>query len=405
MNGIGAPTDIDSRKGEQAIAVQMTIFDVPGLGTACAYAEVQRTLSKHHRLRDIYDDEFIQRLVRRRRGQNYLLFMLVQPENEVTDHYWASVVADLVSLEGDHSFQRFKPKLRARDCETLEAGRSELALAARLKQLGYDIELEAPTRNGRDCDFVASTEPATCWEIKAVLDLDSVVQDAQSSFEIQTRLRRIDEPYILSILHSKIATNDVAAAVRDIKRQIAAHYRVKGALPMRFVSMGLVVEASRLTKHPNGYIGTSFLGGRIFGTEHSKKIRDRISSAVDQLPEDRPGVVVIDTTTASWVDQEDVIDACFGAESFCYASGQILHVRDSEAAAFQPLQRTRVSAVVHYTRHPGDNGQSLLVIHNPFARVPLHLETLAAPDVQQMHRVEPEPGCFLLRKTPPDPVV
>jgi hypothetical protein len=378
----------------------LTIFDVPNLEEAVAYAQAQETLSRYPRLREIYDDDFVRSLVARRRGQNYLLFMLVRPGNDFTDPFWAHVSDDLMVLASAGSFERFKTKLRARDRETLEAARSELALAARLRRLGYDVTLEAPTRNGRDCDVVASTTPETYWEIKAVLDLEAIVEDAEVAFDIQARLRRIPEPYILSILESKLARNEVAAAVRDVKRQIAAHYRSDDILPKRFWSNGLQVEASQRTKRPEGYLGSTQFGTKVFGTEHAKKIRSRIVSAIEQLPEDNAGVVVIDTTCASWVEQEDVVDACFGSESTVVFNDQMVNVRDSEVAAFQATQRRRVSAVVHYTRHPRDAGQSLLIIHNPFARIPIPVEVLAADDVQQMVRVAHGTDRYRLERIP-----
>jgi hypothetical protein len=133
-------------------------------------------------------------------------------------------------------------------------------------------------------------------------------------------------------------------------------------------------------------------------------VASRIISAIEQLREDRAGVVVIDTTTASWVEKRDVVDACFGSEgmSFDYNSGQDWRTRDAEAGAFQATQRRRVSAVVHYTRHPRDAGQSLLIIHNPFARIRIPLETLAADDVQQLHSEDMERGYRLVMTPPSD---
>lgn len=380
----------------------MTIFDLPGLDPIVAKDAIQKTLAEHSRLLEIYDEEFAERLVRRRRGQNHLLFMLVQPESEVTNEFWSSVVDDLEVLEQSGSFVHFKAKLRARDYETLAAGRSELALAARLKRQGFEVDLEEPTRNGKDCDFLVATEPTTYWEMKTIKDLDAVIEDEQVSFEVQARLRRIEEPYVLAILRSRIARADVPAAAREIKRRISAHYRDQGSLPAQFEHLGLLVEATTQTKQPQGYIGITYFGGRIFGSEHARKIRARIVSAIEQLPDEQAGVVVIDTTVSSWVDQHDVIDACFGVESLAFVNGDVIPVRDSEAAAFLPGRRTRVSAVVHYTRHPRGRDARMLIIHNPFANIPLSLDRLAADDVQQVQRVERERGYQLVR-VPPDP--
>lgn len=382
------------------ISDTISIYDLPNLGAVTAQALVEQTLSKHPRLRDLYDEDFVRRLIQRRRGQNYLLLLLVRPDDHWANDFWTSVVDDLTLLESDRSLHHFRSKLRLRDREDIESARTELALAAKTKRTGAAITLEPVTRNGRDCDFVADTVPRTWWEIKSILDLDYLIADEAVSFDVHTRLRRIEEPYVLVLHPSTIRREDVPKAVRDIKRQVAAHYRLGGSLPAVFGALGLVVEAAQLTKQKSGYIGIGSSGLHVFGNEHSKKIGSRIVSAVEQLPENQAGIVVIDTTVATWVDQEDVIDACFGVESGVYRNGCMIPVRDTDAGVFQPHQRTRISAVLHYTRHAKHKGEPNLLIHNPFARTPLPEGALAADDVVQLRRVEREHGHFALVRNP-----
>ena len=147
------------------ISDTISIYDLPNLGAVTAQALVEQTLSKHPRLRDLYDEDFVRRLIQRRRGQNYLLLLLVRPDDHWANDFWTSVVDDLTLLESDRSLHHFRSKLRLRDREDIESARTELALAAKTKRTGAAITLEPVTRNGRDCDFVADTVPRTWWEI------------------------------------------------------------------------------------------------------------------------------------------------------------------------------------------------------------------------------------------------
>jgi hypothetical protein len=51
------------------------------------------------------------------------------------------------------------------------------------------------------------------------------------------------------------------------------------------------------------------------------------------------------------VDADDAIDACFGSVRLFISDNGFVDLHDSRLAAFQPHQRTRVSAIVHYSRN------------------------------------------------------
>lgn len=56
----------------------------------------------------------------------------------------------------------------------------------------------------------------------------------------------------------------------------------------------------------------------------------------------------------------------------------------ARGGVFSPEQRTRISAVVHHTRHPARGRGAFYVIHNPFAEYPLDDAVLHAPGVTQL---------------------
>jgi hypothetical protein len=111
---------------------------------------------------------------------------------------------------------KFQRKLRMRSCEDMEAGISELAMGAWFKRLGNPIHFEPPTRNGRVCDFVAHSEPQTWWEIKSLQDSSDIAAEDASIDDLRSRLRRIEQAYIIGIEAERIERAAVPGAVNEM---------------------------------------------------------------------------------------------------------------------------------------------------------------------------------------------
>lgn len=373
----------------------MNIFELAELDDGAASYLVARTLGLHPALRQLYEEVFLRRLIRRRRENNFLLLLLVRPDDDYANAFWSALVADLETLQAEGAWATYRGRLRRHERFDFESARSEIALAAWMKRRSVPITLEPPTRDGRVCEFMAMTLPPTWWEMKAIHDLDFIVADEVVAFEVQRRLRRLNEPYMLTLRESNLERKSIISAVRDIKRHIAAFHRSGGVPPATFESQGLVVEVASTTKRSQGYLGVS-TSSHCWQDEYAVKVGDRIASAAQQLPEDGAGIVVIDTTMSTWIHREDIIDACFGVESAAVARGRWYNIRD-ERGAFKPGQRRRISAVLHYSRTPCDSESGLAVIHNPFART-------ALPDrlfdgEEQIRRVSNPDGTFRLEKS------
>lgn len=291
----------------------LSIYDPERLSSDEARALVDQMLTRHPQLRRVFSEQYLEALIRRRNRQNYLLLLLVRVEDDDAHETWASILDDLLLLEPEGAFERFGPKLRAREYEAFQSGRTELLLAARMKRLGYSVSLEDATRRGRLCEFHVGTSPETFWEIKSVQDVRGVRARDRVQEEVQARMRRLPVPYVATFEPSRIAYADVVPAIREIKRQMSAHHAAGGALPAVFESHGLVISVAQTTqREAGGYLGMTDWGVMVLRDEQSSKIADRIKDAVAQLPDGAAGVVVIDTTAAAWVDRDDVIDACFG---------------------------------------------------------------------------------------------
>ena len=162
------------------------------------------------------------------------------------------------------------------------------------------------------------------------------------------------------------------------------------------------MEAAGKSKQAPGYLGI-ITSGYEFKDQQAERIGRRIVDAVSQLPDTGGGVVVIDSTDATWVDVDDVIDACFGPSRSFISDNGLVDVHEARLAAFQPQQRTRVSAVVHYSRHLRHvSGESetytLYVVHNPFAIVPLPREMFGRAGVLHCQATDDGNGRFTIAR-------
>ena len=378
----------------------MTIYDLPLLDERTAFALVQQTLGKHPQLLDIFPETFLHDLVPRRHTlDNFLLLLLVQPDDPYATAVFSTIVADLETLKAEAAYEHFRDKFHKHEQFDFMATVSELGLAAFVKRLGISVDLEPPTNQGIDCDFRAGTQPVTYWEIKAVRDLDFVRADERVYLEVQRSLRRIPQPLVLHFQSEGLALNNVGKALSEVKGEIAEYYAAGGKPPTTFTSHGLRVEITGTTERGYGYLGTMFSPEYVFESEQMERIVSRIARAATKLPPNEAGVVVIDTTMAHWIHPHEIVDACFGEEVGVVVGGVFQNAR-RPGGAFRPGSGTRVSAVLHYANELGggfrsdDEGTSLL--HNPYARNPLPAEFLTAAEFTQYRRVDVGNGRYRL---------
>jgi hypothetical protein len=385
----------------------MTIWDLEDLDPEDAFARAKATISKFPILARVFDDDFLRDLIRRRATivDNFLLFVLVQPEGEIAIEIWREITDDLLLLEPEGSIEAFADKLKRHTSAEFEATRSEIALPAWFKRNGTAVVLEPPVGDKRP-DFAASTEPPTTWEIKSLQDIDDVQTVAAIEHDVQGRLRKASQPYILTTTGLPQRREDVARAVKAIVRGLVAHDQAGLPVPHTFEDRGLVVTAERRQRDGKGYPGIFTGPMHEFGTEYSERVRGRIKAAGDQLPTDSAGVVVIDCTATTWLDDEEVIDACFGDLSTVFRGRETFDFREN--GAFREGGGTRISAVIAYARrrHISDTGPfKMTVLHNPYARFPLPDGWLSDENVRHIRRVEETPGKYRFDITPSKPPV
>ena len=379
-----------------------TIWDLEDLDADYAFSSAKATISKFPILARIYDDEFLRKLISRRATivDNRLLLMLVQPEDDVALRMWAEITGDLILLEPEGSIEAFRDKLRRYTSAEVEATWTEIALPAWFKRNGTAIVLE-PVVGEKRPDFRPSTEPPTTWEIKSLQDIDDVQTVDAIQHDVQGRLRKASQPYILTTTGLPVKREHVASAVRKVVTNLIAHDKADLPVPHAFNENGLIVIAEKRQRDGKGYPGIFVGPTHHFDTEYSERVRGRIKAASSQLPAESAGVVVIDCTGATWLHDEDVIDACFGDPSTVFRDGKMIEVR--EDAILTERTFTRISAIIAYERqrYTSDPGPfKMTILHNPYARFPLPTDWLTAEHVRHVRCVQDVPGRFHLEVAP-----
>jgi hypothetical protein len=357
----------------------MKIFDLPDLTIENARAGIEKTFEAFPVLHRLYDDHYIEKLLTRRNATNFLLFMLVRPDEWYPKSFWGSLLCDLNDLDSIGGFDNYRHKLRVEEFDGLQGVRSEIAVSAWAKRR-WEIELEPSLpSSSRVPEFRATSDPETWWEVKSLKDVHRVREDQRIAFDVQKRLQQINEPYIVTYEASSDARlGDVPAAVKALRRAIRLLHETNSQLPVCFDFHGFRFEVTARTNRERGYLGI-LTSEFLFTDEHLRVIRSRIADAAKQLPPGQAGVVVIDTTIARFVEDEDFLDACLGELGF----GR----RDS-GGSFTPTQHRRISAAIHYKRDPDWGADAaVLVLHNPYATNPISNSLLRETGIKQLRVV------------------
>jgi hypothetical protein len=358
----------------------LTVYNLRDVPAEAARALALETLDRWPLLQTVYDGPFLEDLIRRRNSVNSLLLRLVQPHDMWKIVWWDEVVDDLTTLGGPDATAIFRDRRRLERLANIESWRTELRLPAWLRRSGIAITLAKPGVRG--ADFRTGTEPETYWEIKTPLDIERVRADDALTHELYERLGNMRQPFSLALEEFDLEFDAVPAAVETLKGQLLAYDQKGGSLPREFNVDGLVVTATGRDDSGQGGLGMSLGREYCFEDEHVELAAKQIRSAAAQLPAQGGGIVVIDTSNATWLDDTDVQDACYGAPGMRRSGTGIVTVRDG--GVFRRGANTRISAVVAYSRNVvlSRHGHDIAMLHNPFARVPLPLDLFQFPDVR-----------------------
>ena len=379
----------------------LTIKELPAIERSILKHRVRATIERFPSLRLFYDDPFIEKLAGRPIG-NHLLFLLCQDAvaSDYVDRFWREVIEDLNLLSHHDAWRRFAGRFRNTTRESIESARTELDVAARLARAGRILVFDPVLENGRCPEF--SVDGSTFWEIKLVLDEKKVRAANDALEELDRQLRALRLPYWINLDADSVEPDvDVTSFAKEIKRMVAALHAAGGRGPRVITAYGIRAAIGGRSATERVHVGLTEQGFVFDGTQ-AQRVRDVVKHAIQQLPPDGAGIVIVDATASDWLDVDTVEEACCGTEGVTFNATSYYPSREADGI-FHPNRNRRLSAVVYYNRREFATSSSrypaLTAFHNRFANVSLLPETLQALGAIRQFRYVPSKPGFVKRQT------
>ena len=358
----------------------MRFYQVVNLSNDLLTKNIRDYLTNFPNASLFYDDEQIQRIIRRKRHYNNHLFQILALE---IDEKLTIIEDGLTELKTYRNFESMLPKFAK---HSIKYGYlTEIELALHFAQSGYNLDFE-PECEGLEGDrrpefkIWRGSDPEIYVEVKTVLPPQQLLDFEQIKFELLTKIIQIQQPYIVSLTISRnLAADHISKFNRFLKNKLQAINERTTSFPheITFGNNHPIITVDVL----NHIDGESLEVSGVINFTHSapistisKRVADRIRNAVKQLTRDSVNIVVIDTPPMFFSpDCFDVINTLFG-DPIIILSKQTkqINTRRGFKRIFGKLN-TRISAVVHYRRSFSSDGlvRKITLIPNPFARNPL----------------------------------
>ena len=346
------------------------------------------TLERFPLLKHIYDEEFIQFLIRKRfHLENRLLWFLASKEPTAIAML-EKLEERLKTLADVDGVEKFRSKLRQYDRVSLSSAFLEIDFASHYKKK-YPIEIEPSipgTKKGPDLKVESEYGPIF-FEIKNILTEED---KKLRKFErlVMDKIGIIKERYVFSVHIRGSPDLNLVELLRKYVRRKFRELSKRGVdkAKLKFPEDNPIVEIDihgRPNKLDHGYLASfSWFGGR----SYSRNIRKKIKSKVRQLPKGEMNVVVIEYLGELIDFRDDFITAVMGDEviSLNMATGEMTPKRGSDRI-FRPDCYTRISAVCGYkkTFENGKWSNHKFILHNPFAEKKIPAEFFDEPNIRQ----------------------
>lgn len=195
------------------------------------------------------------------------------------------------------------------------------------------------------------------FEIKNILPEKELEKNGRISTEIQSRMKELNEPFVFAIeFTSEFEWSDIKKFCLFAKKKSSDLYAIteitfpiEFVYPEKSIVPKALIKVLRISNNGKGYV---LIMTPVVLLNYGKRIRERIKSAVKQLPENSRNVVVIDSSIG--INIEHVFDALYGDTSILFSLDK--ERRDYQARFIRTGERIygkfnrRISAVVFYKR-------------------------------------------------------
>ncbi len=258
----------------------------------------KQRLAKYPLLRSIYTDEFLEELVRKKYDLDNMLLQDLVLQEPILDEIFHEIEENLYLLQPEGGLQKYSDKLKQYGSLSFQSVITELDIASNFKRNRYEILIEPTLPNGKVGDFLATKNGLSIYfEVKGLVT-ERVMKESAISFELQTRVSGMDEPYEISVeitkamerKHvvnlSKFILNKLNNLnLKTINIPYSFEFNENGSL------LALITVDARLSDGEKGYIGVFHYPATI--KSDWSDLRNKISKKISQLHPDYPGVIVL----------------------------------------------------------------------------------------------------------------
>lgn len=258
----------------------------------------KKKLGNYPLLKSIYTDEFLEELVHKKYDLDNILLQYLVLREPIIDEMFQEIEENLDLLQPECSLQKYSNKLKQYDSISFKSVVTELDVASNFKRNGYQILIEPTLPNGKVGDFLATKNGLSIYfEVKRLVT-ERILKQSAISFELQTRISGMDEPYAISIeLTDAMERSHVAKLSKFILNKLKNLNTRTISIPYSFeydengtILVTITVDA-RLSDDEKGFIG--YFGYPVTMKSDWSDLRNKISKKISQLHPDYPGVIVI----------------------------------------------------------------------------------------------------------------
>lgn len=377
------------------------ITEIAAADTEKLLAIAKQRMENFPILKEIYDDIFLSKVVRRKKDYNNVLLFWLVTDNPVAVNRFQEIEGNLKILQSE-STRKLKKKLRQWDTRHFESAITEIEFAAEYRRKGFQIEFEPVLPNSRKGEFCVSKGSLKIFfEVKNIFPQRPYAEELIIN-ELEDRYSRLDTRFKIGFdLKKGFQRDQISEVVKYIKEKLEHLKGTESKFPRSFVypeSGEPIIKIDvieRLPKGEEGYISGGVFGGGLKG--NWSDLRSKVSSGINQLHPDYPGVIVVKSHGLSTI-RYDIENALLGDLMVNFGPSRLIRGGDS---VFAKNKNKRLSAVVYCERILQESGyiRKKFVYHNLHARTKLSTDIFNGENVTHVMLVKLDNGRVYYKQT------
>ncbi|MBW1932305.1 MAG: hypothetical protein JRI56_04645 [Deltaproteobacteria bacterium] len=353
---------------------------------------VKSSLDEFAILKSIYNDDFIEDLLKDNHEKNYLLWLL-SSKNPYTYETLKEISENLEILLENDSITHFKDKLQSKTINIFENYQLELYFASHYKKKGLNIELEpAINQKGKNPDFKVQYQNDIIFFETKNLYFENMISLDKFDFQLYSDLRKHYMKLVYSVYRDPNFDLSEYYRFRKFVQEKLSENKDASDFPKRYDFLNkegkkcakLIIEGKPNTKD-YGYL-SAIVDLHASEWKDRTKIINSIKEKLSQLVKNESNVIIIKSSQIL-TDYESIQDALFGAEKYLInkKTGNIIGSTRYGDRVFSPSKNSRISAILFYKKKYSNEKfeHNLWIFHNPYAKKPIPVEFFRDNNVLQ----------------------